>query len=197
MILREIYMKVVLLVCLRILIIVAGVSRNAGKKGPVRKRTRSLSPDLVQARTYSVTLGDLSPESSETHSVISRSNSGMKMKIAKPTRPKYTETTTTQFELIKIAGNISKCAGCGSPLKPGPDSLLGVELDEHLCIRHKEKDHVFIPSLGYYKSIFSNRHYHVFKDCVVGRNPSFRSNALCLQIAVTDDLVKMLKDRLM
>ena len=72
---------------------VAGVSQNAGKKGPVRKRTRSLSPDLVQARTYSVTLGDLSPESSETHSVISRSNSGMKMKIAKPTRPKYTETT--------------------------------------------------------------------------------------------------------
>ena len=68
----------------------------------------------------STTLGELLPEPIATRSsvneelnrtptvvssVIHANDSGMKMRIQIPKRPKYLETKTTPFELISIKGN--------------------------------------------------------------------------------------------
>ena len=54
---------------------------------------------------------ELNRTPSRVSSVLHTSNSGMKMQIQIPKRPKYVETTTTPFELIAIKGNTNKGAG--------------------------------------------------------------------------------------
>ena len=87
-------------------------------------------------------------------SVLHTSDSGMKMQIQIPKRPKYVDTTTTPFELIAIKGNSCKCAGCGGKLKDGPDLLLVHNLDKSIFIRHKEKDYFFNKEHNFWKPIY-------------------------------------------
>ena len=163
---------------------VASVNPNAGKKVEARKRKRAMSPDVISSSAAVYTLGDVFETAIEPQqlAVTHLSNSGMKMKIAtatkKPTRPLYRPTISTPFELIEISGNISKCAGCGGNLKEGPDPILLTELDKNICIRHKERDHIFLTKQNFWKPTFANRHYHVFKDCVTARNPAFNATAV-------------------
>ena len=190
----------------------SSVNAHAGMKGPTRKRGRTSSPDVLsmasqQQKQIKITLEDVldlsqsadvvdSPQSSGF--VVSQlSNSGLKMKIqsAKPRRPKYMETTTTPFELIAIQGNISKCAGCRKKLMDSADGVLRDINDKLVCIRHKEKDHVYIPAHNYWKPTFSNRHYHVFIDCVIGRNPSFNYKSIEVLVHVGEELKTLLQRR--
>ena len=124
------------------------------------------------------------------------SNSGMKIKIRRkrPVRPSYNETTTTPSEIIFITGNIAKCTGCRGRLKEGPNKFLD-NVDKEFCIRHKEKDHVFLGTHGYWKPTFSNKHYHLAVECILGRNPSFKPRDIIVTMNPSPELVKTIKER--
>ena len=117
--------------------------RTAKKSGIQRKQKHNHSMSLVSTILLT-TLGELFSEliatrpsvneelnrtPSRVSSVLHTNDSGMKMQIQIPKRPKYVETTTTPFELIAIKGNTDKGAGCGDKLKDGPDPLLVHDLD--------------------------------------------------------------------
>ena len=99
-----------------------------------------------------------------------------------PPKPRFVETTSTHFELVKITGNISVCTGCSGQLKHGPGNKIVSPFDNNLCIRHEENDHVLIQNgcHPYWMKKFTLRYYHVNKDCIIGRNPSFDSNKLSI-----------------
>ena len=179
---------------------VASVNKNAGLKCAARKRTKPKSGDLIRKSPQNI--GDLlsTPIVKKGFS-SSLGTSGMGMKIsqakptAKPKRPIYKETTSTPFELIKTSGKISKCAGCEQKLKKGPTETQYKEYDESLCIRHKEKDHVFLPNHNYWKDTFGNKHYHVFNDCISTRNSSFVFNRVKVLVPIDDDRKDFLSSR--
>ena len=77
-----------------------------------------------------------------------------------PPRPRYVPTTTTQFEIIKIWGNVRVCAGCPSPLIEGPEDALKLEGDEEYCVRHWERNHILRCRLlsPYWTKTFDNKH---------------------------------------
>ena len=106
-------------------------------------------------------------------SVLHTSDSGMKMRIQIPKRPKYVEITVTPFELIAIKGNTRICSGCSGKLKDGPDPLLVHDLEKSICIRHKEKHYFFNKEHNFWKPTYANHHYHIFPDCSTNRNPLF------------------------
>jgi len=68
----------------------------------------------------------------------------MAIRRAKPTKPLVNPTISTPFELLEIKGKIRKCAGCGGELKDGPDPFLKADVDQSMCLRHKEHDYVWI-----------------------------------------------------
>jgi len=114
----------------------------------------------------------------------------------KSKRPQYKETTTTDFELIKIKGNISKCAACSDrALIDGSDDINYHDFDRQYCIRHKEKDHIFLQQHNYWKPTFSNRHYHICKDCILSRNPSFSYEKVKIRVEVCDMMQAFLISR--
>ena len=102
------------------------------------------------------------------------------------------------FEIINITGKIKKCVGCWKDLKAGPDEHTRNHLDERLCIRHKEDDFVWIQSLQHWKQTFENKHYHIFLNCIQGRNPHFDATKVQLSLKHTPgaEEVQQLKDRL-
>ena len=187
----------------------ATVNASAGMKSAPRKRKRASSPDIICKTTVTpaapLTMGeifDAEVENEEPYPVVTHlSNSGMKMKIKssqtqpKIAKPQYEETKSTPFEIINIHGNIAKCAGCKGKLKEGPDPLLSSEHDHHYCIRHKERDHVFIAAHNYWKQTFSNKHYHLLKECVLKRNKSFISRNVQINVAVDREVRELLKER--
>ena len=75
--------------------------------------------------------------------------------------------TGTTFEVILITRTIAKCTGCCGKLKDGPKKFLD-NADKEFCICHKEKDHIFLATHGYWKPTFSNKHYHLSVECVLG-----------------------------
>ena len=100
------------------------------------------------------------------------SNSCMKIKIRRKTlvRPTYNETTTTPFEILLIKGNIAKCIGCRGKLKEGSNKFLD-NADKEFCTCHKEKDHIFLATHGYWKQTFSNKYYYL-----VGREHTWKKS---------------------
>ena len=157
-----------------------------------RKRARSKSPVLT--RRKNVTLGDILNNGDELM-VTQVSRSAMKIKIgSKKGRPNYAETKSTPFEVILIAGNIKRCAGCRGTLKDGPDSFSS-ENDKRLCLRHKERDHIFIDAQNFWKPTFSNKHYHMFEDCVRKRNTSFQPTLLQVKVVIDEELTDFLSAR--
>ena len=124
----------------------------------------------------------------------------MTIRRNRPTKPVVSPTTTTPFHLINITcGKIRKCAGCWKDFKTGPDEHTRNHLDERFCIRHKEHDFVWIQSLGHWKQTFENlKHYHVFLNCIQGRNPTFDAKTVHLSLnhTLSAEEVQHLKDRL-
>ena len=76
---------------------VSSVNKNAGKKGPVRNRQRTRSPDAMShvssPQQSSTTLGDLLTQGNPLFVIKEVSNSGMKLKISakndKPPKPMF------------------------------------------------------------------------------------------------------------
>ena len=179
-----------------------GVNPDAGKKKPSRKRWRPSSPDAIRKSpntvdASSVTLGDIlsahDGQQSTAYSVSGVSSSGMKLKLKKKKKPEYKETTTTPWEMIRITGNIAKCTGCGGRLKDGVE--FPSALDQQLCIRHKEHDHVYLNNHDYWKPTFANRHYHVFLQCIQSRNPSCNLQSIQINVPVDNSVIEFLKSR--
>ena len=132
------------------------VNRAAGKKKSSQTiRHRSKSPDVnTNMAACKGTLGDAIAQTNEEYAAISTSDLRMTIRRAKPTKPLVNPTTSTPFELLEIKGKIRKCAGCGGELKDGPDPFLKADLDQRMCLRHKEHDYVWIKTQNYWKKNF-------------------------------------------
>ena len=100
-------------------------------------------------------------------------NSGLKLKL-KRGKTKVKPTRTTPFCLIDVKGNISKCAGCRGNLRDGPADGKD-DLDAKVCIRHKERDFVWIHQRGELIQKFDNRHYQT-------QEPAFSQKTLILTV---------------
>jgi len=90
------------------------------------------------------------------------------------TKLKLVPTTTTPFCFVDIRGNICKCAGCRGNLKNGPGAIDGfnpLDLSTDICLKHKEQDYVFISQRKEWVPKFKNKHYHVYKYCLISRSP--------------------------
>ena len=121
----------------------------------------------------------------EGYAAISTSDLRLTIRRTKPTKPSVDPTTSTPFEIIEIKGKVHKCAGCGGQLKDGPDAHLKTDLDKNLCLRHKEHDYVWIKSQNCWKTTFENKHFHVYRSCLVGRNPGFNFQSIQMSIPYT------------
>ena len=103
----------------------------------------------------------------------------------KPNNLSVDPTTSTPFEIIEIKHKVHKCAGSGVQLKDGSHPYLKTDLDENLCLLHKEDDYVRIKSQNYWLKTFENKHFHVYCNCLVGRNPglNFQSEQMSIPYA--------------
>ena len=166
-----------------------GVNKSAGRKRAVTRGRRNSSPDPVS----SMKRGQVPPSTSPStigelfHYQARPSDDPLKITIrrSRPDKPAVTPTTSTPFQLIEIKGKIRKCAGCRGELKEGPDEYSRRDADTKLCIRHKEHDFVFIDSYQHWKKTFENKHYHVFVNCIKGRNLAFLRNNFQLAVGRT------------
>ena len=163
------------------------VNKTAGKKkSNQQSRQRKKSPDVMTSMaSCHDTLGDVIAQTNEDYTAITTSALRVTLRRNNPTKPSVDPTTSTPFELIEIKGKVHKCAGCGGQLKEGPDPYLVAELDQGLCLRHKEHDYVWIKTQNYWKKTFDNKHFHVYRNCLVGRNPSFNFESVRMSIPFT------------
>lgn len=182
-----------------------GVNAIAGRKRPVASRSRRKSPDTMTSvatleQPSRGTIADVLASDSGGGYTAEASSDPLRMTIRRnrPAKPVVSPTTTTPFHLINMTGKIRKCAGCWKDLKTGPDEHTRNHLDERLCIRHKEHDFVWIQSLQHWKQTFENKHYHVFLNCIQGRNPTFDAKTVHLGLnhTLSVEEVQHLKDRL-
>jgi len=67
-------------------------------------------------------------------------------------------------------------------LKDGPVPYLKTDLNENLCLHHKEHDYVWIKSQNYWLKTFENKYFHVCRNCLVGRNPGFNFQSVQMSI---------------
>ena len=184
-------------------------TQDAGKKKPAKKNKRKTKGSVKAPAPKKSKLGTDSSEGSSNGSdddegdllfttQLATPSSGVKLTLRKQrkTKPTYSETTSTSFEFLKIRGNIRVCAGCCQPLKDGPDQN-ATKNDTLYCVRHKERDHVMIENGQYWKATFGNKHYHVSKDCILQRNPSFKLSELLIEqeFLAQKDIKKFLKKR--
>ena len=185
------------------------VNKRAGsKRNPNTGRgKRKTSPDPMEAKKRKpLTLGDvlvgdkiLPPNQTFSSKAISDTKLAIKVN-AQVQRPPFVPTRHTPFDLVNIRGNIRICHGCRNFLKDGPDAYALVENDEALCIRHKEHDHQWVQGArgGFYKKTFDNKYYHIYRACLMGRNPHFDHTKLGFDFTgpVSNDLVDFLEERL-
>lgn len=144
------------------------------------------------------TLSDAIAQANEEYAAISTSDLRLTIRRAKPTKLSVDPTTSTPFEIIEIKGKVHKCAGCGGQLKDGPDAHLKTDLDKNLCLRHKEHDYVWIKSQNYWKKTFENKHFHVYRNCLVGRNPgvNFQSVQMSIPYTLNGAQLQLIQQRL-
>lgn len=160
---------------------------------------RSKSPDVMTNMAgCKGTLGDAIAQTNEEYAAISTSDLRITVRRAKPTKLLVNPTTSTPFEVLEIKGKIRKCAGCGGELKDGPDPFLKADLDQRMCLRHKEHDYVWIKMQNYWEKTFDNKHFHLYRNCLVGRNPSFNFESVRMSIPYTLNAVDLhlLRERL-
>lgn len=134
----------------------------------------------------------------QEYSAVATSDLRLTIRKNRPPKPSVSPTTSTPFQLIEIKGKVPKCAGCGGELKDGPDQYTKGDLDELICVRHKEHDYVWIEGHKLYKKTFENKHFHVFRNCLIGRNPGFDFTHVQMSIpyTLTASQLSFLKDRL-
>ena len=163
------------------------VNKAAGrKKSNQQIRQRKKSPDVMtNMASNKGTLGDAIAQASEEYAATATSDLRVTIRRTKPTKPSVDPTTSTPFELIEIKGKVHKCAGCGGELKDGPDPYMKIDLDQNLCLRHKEHDYVWIKSQDNWRKTFENKHFHVYRNCLVGRNPGFNFQSVQMSIPYT------------
>ncbi|CAB4026532.1 Hypothetical predicted protein [Paramuricea clavata] len=165
---------------------------------------RKTSPDPVSSMNRNETNQQPGPKPGTVgelfHYQAEPSNDPLKITIrrSRPDKPAVAPIMSTPFQLIDITGRIRKCAGCRKDLKEGPDDFSRHDMDKKLCIRHKEHDFVFITSYHHWKKTFENKHYHVFLNCVKGRNPAFDSCSvqIALNHTLSGDEIAFLKERM-
>ena len=172
------------------------VNKNAGAKKATNRSRRDKSPDVLKSVNHSATssrtLGeklttqDSRHDAAEYTAEASENPLHITIRKSRPTKPSVVPTTSTPFELIEVSGRIKKCAaGCNRAIKDGPDNFTKGEIDEKYCVRHKEHDFVWIESQQQWKKTFDNKHYHVYANCIKGRNPHFVSSAMLMHIQHT------------
>ena len=167
------------------------VNATAGRKTQARKSRRGKSPDPMR-EAQPLTLADIVANEEEdsrqvTYTSEIRSNP-LRLTIRKDnqgTKPPYTPTTSTPFELIDLSNRVTKCAGCRGLLRSGPDQFTKNNVDSTYCIRHKEHDHIWVESHQSWRKTFDNKHYHVFTACIVARNPGFNPEAMAIRLQHT------------
>ena len=83
-------------------------------------------------------------------------------------------------------------------LQDGPDKYTMDDLDELFCVRHKERDYVWIVKHKLYKKTFENKHSHVYRSRLVGRNPGFDFThvQMCISYTLSTSQLSFLEDRL-
>ena len=178
------------------------VNWAAGKKNPNHQtRQRKKSPDVRKSMApCKNTLGDAlaNTVTAQEYSVVATSDLRLTTRKNRPPKPSVSPTTSTPFQLIEIKGKVCKCAGCGGDLKDCPDPYTKGDLDELICIRHKEHDYVWIEGHKLYKKTFENKHFHVFHNCLIGRSPGFDFThvQMCIPYTLTASQLSFLKDRL-
>ena len=173
------------------------VNKDAGRKRPRSRKGRSKSPDTMTTMKQSRTLGELFNENDETssddeYSAVAGTPSKLlrvTLRRKRPAKPQVSPTTSTPYQLIDITGRIRKCAGCGGLLKDGPDPFSRHQLDEKMCIRHKEHDFVWLERSSQWKKTFDNKHYHIFSNCVRSRNGD-TFNVSSVDIALNHTIVE-------
>ena len=71
-------------------------------------------------------------------------------------------------------------------------------MDELFCVRHKEHDYVCIEERKFYKKTFENKHFHTYRNCLIGRNPGFEFKhvQVCITHTLSGAQLTILKDRL-
>lgn len=176
-----------------------GVNASAGRKRPQRKSPDTMTSVMTIEEPSRGTIADvLASDSGGAEAEASSDPLRITIRRSRTGKPVVSPITTTPFQLINIAGKIRKCAGCWKDLKTGPDEHTRNHLDESLCIRHKEHNFIWIESHQHWKQTFENKHYHVFLNCIQGRNPTFDAKTVHLGLNHTlgAEEVQHLKDRL-
>jgi len=112
----------------------------------------------------------------------------MTIRRTKPTQPFVNPTTSTPFELLEIKEKIRKGTGCGSN---GLDPLLEVDLDQRMCLYHKQHDYVWIKMQNYWKKTFKNKQFHLYRYCFVRQHPSFNFESVQMSILYTLNAVDL------
>ena len=71
-------------------------------------------------------------------------------------------------------------------------------VDHNYCVRHKEHDFVWVSTKNMWQKTFDNKHYHVYANCILGKNAQFnpRHVEVKLQHTITSAVSQTLKDRL-
>ncbi|XP_066929918.1 uncharacterized protein [Clytia hemisphaerica] len=163
----------------------SGSSKNAGQKPNTKRRPKRKHTEPLVSLNERQTLGEIlqntpGDEEIATGSYGITTSSNLKMKLQrnrKSKKQKFVPTKSTPFCLVDIKGNISKCAGCRGNLADGPSAVaMPDEFDRKICIRHKEADHFYLEHRDEWIPKMENKHYHVWKLCLQGRNPHFNVN---------------------
>lgn len=172
------------------------VNKAAGMKNPSQTRQRKKLPDVMKSmasckNTLGVALANI--VSTQEYPAVATSDLRLTIMKSRPPKHSVNPTTTTPFELIEIKGKVHKYASCGGDLKDGPD-----DLDELFCVCHKEHDFVWIVKHKLYKKTFENKHFHVYHNCLVGRNPGFDFThvRMCISYTLSASQLSFLRDRL-
>lgn len=101
------------------------VNRVAGKKNPNQQtRQRKKSPDVGKSMaSCKNTLGDAlaNTRTTQQYSAVATLDLCLTLGKSRPLKHYLCLTTSTPFQLVKISGNVFKCASCGGDLKDDPD----------------------------------------------------------------------------
>ena len=138
---------------------------------------------MTSMASNKATLSDAIAQVKEEYAAISTSDLRLNIRRTKPNNLSVNPTTSTPFQIIEIKCKVYKYAGCGVQLKDGSDPYLKTGLDENLCLHHKEHDYVWIKSQNYWLRTFENKHFHVYCNCLVGRNPGFNFQSVQISIS--------------
>ena len=99
------------------------------------------------------------------------------------------------YYIKKITGKISVCNGCGNKFRaPGvvpPDDSFVVCRKEREYYPHFNDDR----TKSWHIAREQNRHYHLFPECILKRNPLFSTNSITCNAEITPDLRQAIRTR--